>query len=182
MRLPAYGKALLKLREAGKVPWVVVVALGHIIDTETLRGQAGVARIGLPFDYPFDSGDLALLRGLDLLVSCFRPETVSAADAQKLHYRAMDAILERGEPGLVWAVGAAAHSAAPVERAPTSTGRLDFYTATYAAVPLDQHFREALAWWRKCALLGGSGVFARPEFDPVRERVRRELAGGRVAH
>lgn len=177
MKLPAYGKSLLKLREAGKVPWVVVVALGHIIDAEPLRGQEGVARIGLPFDFPVDTGDLALLRGLDVLVSCLRPETVREQIAKKLHRDAVNAILDRGEPAQVWAVLPGARSAAPIKR-----GRLDFYTETHAALPLDQAFRAELAWWRKCALLGGSGIFSNPAFDRAREHVWRELAHGHVAH
>lgn len=182
MKLPAYGKKLLKLREAGEVPWVVVVALGHIIDPLPLRGQTGVARIGLPFDFPLETGDLALLRGLDVLVSCMRPDSVSAADAKKLHYRAMDAVFARAEAAQVWAVSVDARSAAPIERAPTWNGRPDFYTATYAAVPLDATFREQLAWWRKCALLSGVGVFSNPAFDRARDGVRRDLISSRVAH
>jgi hypothetical protein len=180
MRLPAYGKALLKLREAGKVPWVVVVALGHIIDTEALRGQAGVARIGLPFDFPIDTGDLAILRGLDVLVSCFAPETVSALDAIVLHRRAIAAIHARGEPGLLWCASQDRMTASPLWKLNVA-GVADFVSSP-SWEPLDRNFRHTFAWWRKCALLGAEGIFARPEFDPVRERVRRELSGGRVSH
>lgn len=179
MRLPAYGKTLLKLREAGKSPWVVVVALGHIIDTQTLKGQAGIARIGLPFDYPIDTGDLAILRGLDVLVSLFKPEAVSVADARVLHQRAIAAIFDRGEPGLLWCVSPSCATASPLY--PWHTLRTaDFLTGSMET-PLDADFRQAFAWWRKCAVLGGSGIFSRREFDPVRERVRRELSGGHVS-
>ena len=168
MKLPAYGKTLLKLREAGKSPWVVVVALGHIIDTETLKGQAGVSRIGLPFDYPIDTSDLAILRGLDVLVSLFKPETVSAADARILSQRQIRAIFDRGEPGLLWCVSGQTAS-------PLSLWRTEFLTGSIE-VPLDADFRQCFAWWRKCAVLEARGVFSRAEFDPVRERVRRELS------
>lgn len=179
MRLPAYGKALLKLRESGKLPWVVVVALGHIIDGQTLRGQAGVARIGLPFDYPLDSGDLAILRGLDVLVSCFAPESVSVQDARRHHQRAMAALDERGELGLMWCVSQSCATASPVYRWQGARG--GEYVAGLLQVPLDGVFRERFAFWRKCALLGCTGIFFRAEFDPVRERVRRELSGGHVS-
>ena len=181
MRLPAYGKALLKAREAGATPWVVVVALGHIVDAQTLRGQQGVARIGLPFDFPLDTGDLALLRGLDVLVSCFRPETMTRQAAQLWHRMAMDALEARGETGLIWCVDAAGRSASAIQRFSARAGS-GWAAGWPRAVPLDGDFREELAWWRKCALLAGSGVFARPAFDRVRERVRSELAGGHGAH
>jgi hypothetical protein len=176
MRLPAYGKALLKLREAGKVPWVVVVALGHIIDAQTLKGQAGVARIGLPFDYPFDTGDLAILRGLDVLVSCFKPETLSLTAARHMHQLGLAAIFERGEPGLVWCVDELGRSASAADLTYTRAGP-QVLTSWPRAVPLNSAFRETFAWWRTCALVGACGVFSRPEFDRVRARVRRELSG-----
>jgi hypothetical protein len=178
MRLPAYGKALLRLREAGKVPWVVVVALGHIIDAQTLKGQDGVARIGLPFDFPLDTGDLAILRGLDVLVSLFQPETVSRRDARVLHNRAIAAIFERGQPGLLWCVSEPGKTASPLY--PISAGLAEFVSSP-VNVPLDRDFRAAFAFWHRCALLSGEGIYARTEFNRARERARHDLLHGHAA-
>jgi hypothetical protein len=179
MRLPAYGKALLKLREQGAAPWVVVIAVGHLIDAQTLKGQPGVARIGLPFDLPLDRTDLSLLVGLDVLVSLFAPASVSAADRRILHARAIAAIAERGEPGQLWAADPASAYASPLQRSDGARG-VEYVTGLLR-IPLDAHFRDAFAWWRKCALLGGEGLFARPQFNPVREQVLRELCHDHAA-
>ncbi|HXC39852.1 MAG TPA: hypothetical protein VN667_12995, partial [Burkholderiales bacterium] len=102
LKWPAYGLSLFKQRAEGYVPWLVIAAIGVPVDWDTLRGAAGVARIGFGPRFPYLRGDYRPITGLNVLVSSFGWQGVDDAALRERDELAMRTLWERGEPGTLW--------------------------------------------------------------------------------
>lgn len=83
MKLPAYARALLDARRAGREPWLTVVAIGRLRDTVTLAGVPGVARIGWENAASVHEAHWPVVMGLDVLVVCFGALAASEPPARE---------------------------------------------------------------------------------------------------
>lgn len=166
MKLPAYGRNLLKRRTDGKPVSFVVVAAGALIDTRTLSDLDGVSRIGVPADAVIGELDFSAVIGLDVVVS-FWGETPDDAllrvRADRENAKRDRELLMRiwlHQPGTLWV----ANEGHARQMAPFN-GRL---LSVPPALPLNAGFRARVSQWRRESLIDREGIFARPEFDELR--------------
>ena len=163
MRLPAYAKGLIAARAAGREPWLVSVAIGLLQDRAVLAGQKGVARIGWGDAATVHQAQWAVLVGANVLLSLFVDE--AARDYEPFR-RVVEPIWLQGKPGTLWLSNGA--SANYLSAWPRRGGGVDFDFSA-EAFPLNAGFRAEVDSHRKVCLVVGDGLFARPEFEPVRE-------------
>lgn len=173
LKLPAYGRGLLSRRAHGWLPWLVVVAEGAVCDWGTLRGDAGVARIGLPARTNVRRSDFRCLLGMDVLVSPF-VYAGWTAEAQSEHYELVLAeIWQRGNVATLWEL---LEGRAWRLQPDPFAGEGEKFALERAARGLElDGLRQAVQVARDSALLRGQGVYARPEFAEARSRRIAEL-------
>lgn len=163
MRLPAYAKPLIAARSAGREPWLVSVAIGKLRDTVLLAGVSGVSRIGWVDVLTAHEAQWSLLVGTNVMLSLFIPP------ANELPFdprqRILKAIWQRGRPGTMWIAGDA--DARYLNVWPRAHGELDF-EPSQNSFPLNAGLRADVLRHRQLCVAVGDGLFARPEFDPVR--------------
>jgi hypothetical protein len=161
VRVPSYARKLMERRADGEEFWLAIVAVGWLRDADTLRGQAGIARIGCPADSDPARLDWRCLLGLDVLVTMYEGCTPAFSEAAQ---RAVWA----ANPSTVW-MNLSNGMAQRVEPAPLSQPR---WIAVTKPARLDETFRDQVRHQREVALITSSApLFSLPQFDTARAQL-----------
>lgn len=159
MRALPYSRAVIARRQAKDDFWLAIVAIGWLRDIETLKGLAGVARIGCPADADPTIADWRAIVGMDVL-------TVQYTGVTPAFMHAVWAAMWRARIATLWAADGRGHAQRLMVY--ESRGRIEFVTWS-GPNALDASFRERVQRARQLAFdCGDAPLYSGSEFSAAR--------------